>query len=150
MFTLLGSLLGFFTSFLPKVMDYAQDRADKAHELRVMELQIAAQRESHGQRLEEINVEADIREFEALQRSDAPAGVKWIDGLRASVRPVITYAFFALFLFVEAAAYVVLLRDGAGALEAAGRVWDDQTKALFAAVMSFWFGNRAIEKYRAR
>jgi hypothetical protein len=33
MFSLLGSLLGFGTSFLPKVMDYFQDKQDKKHEL---------------------------------------------------------------------------------------------------------------------
>ena len=26
-------------------------------------------------------------------------------------------------------------------------VWDDQTAGLFAAIMSFWFGNRAVSKY---
>ena len=36
MLTLLGSLLGFGSSFLPKVMDFFQDKADKKHELEVM------------------------------------------------------------------------------------------------------------------
>jgi hypothetical protein len=26
-------------------------------------------------------------------------------------------------------------------------IWDDQTAGLFAAIMSFWFGNRAVGKY---
>ena len=33
MLSLLGSVLGFGTSFLPKVMDYFQDKQDKKHEL---------------------------------------------------------------------------------------------------------------------
>ncbi len=131
-------------------MDYFQDQADKKHELAVMEMQIKAQKETHAQRLEEINVEADIREFEALQRSNINVGIPWIDALRGSVRPVITYAFFALFVFVEVAAYVVLIDGGIDALAAFGEVWDNETQALFAAVMSFWFGNRAIHRYRQR
>ncbi|HAI18752.1 MAG TPA: hypothetical protein DCM10_12370, partial [Xanthomarina gelatinilytica] len=60
MLTLLGSVLGFGTSFLPKVMDYFQDRSDKKHELLVLELQMKAQSQGHSERLEEINAEADI------------------------------------------------------------------------------------------
>jgi hypothetical protein len=39
MLSLLGSLLGFGTSFLPKVMDYFQDRQDKAHEIAMLKAQ---------------------------------------------------------------------------------------------------------------
>ena len=59
MLSLLGSLLGFGTSFLPKVMEYFQDRSDKAHELKVMEVQIRQQKELAAQKLEMVNVEAE-------------------------------------------------------------------------------------------
>jgi hypothetical protein len=146
MLSLLGSLLGFGTSFLPKVMDYFQDRSDKKHELAVMEVQIRQQKELASQKLEMVNVEADIREVEALQKSMQPTGVKWVDGLRGSVRPVITYAFFLLFCFVEISAYLALTASGISGLDALNAVWDEDTKALFAAVIAFWFGGRAISR----
>ena len=146
MLSLMGSLLGFGTSFLPKVMDFFQDKQDKKHELAVMEVQIRQQKELASQKLEAINVEADIREIEALQKSIQPSGVKWIDGLRGSVRPVITYSFFILFAFVEVSAYLSLTASGVSGLDAAGAIWDEDTKALFAAVVSFWFGGRAIAR----
>ena len=146
MLSLLGSLLGFGTSFLPKVMDYFQDRSDKAHELQVMEVQIRQQKELASQKLEMVNVEADIREVEALQKSMQPTGVAWVDGLRGSVRPVITYAFFGLFVFVEVSAYLSLTAAGVSGLDAVNAVWDEDTKALFAAVIAFWFGGRAINR----
>jgi hypothetical protein len=148
MLSLLGSLLGFGTSFLPKVMDYFQDRSDKKHELAVMEVQIRQQKELAIQKLEMVNVEADIREVEALQKSMQPTGVKWVDGLRGSVRPVITYAFFMLFVFVEVSAYLSLTAQGVSGLDAVDAVWDEDTKALFAAVIAFWFGGRAINRAR--
>ena len=148
MLSLLGSLLGFGTSFLPKVMDYFQDKQDKAHELQVMEVQIRQQKELASQKLEMVNVEADIREVEALQKSMQPTGVAWVDGLRGSVRPVITYAFFGLFIFVEVSAYLSLTAAGVSGLDAVNAVWDEDTKALFAAVISFWFGGRAIARGR--
>ena len=146
MLSLLGSLMGFGTSFLPKVMDFFQDKQDKKHELAVMEVQIRQQKELASQKLEAINVDADIREIESLHKSMQPTGVKWIDGLRGSVRPVITYAFFGLFIFVEVSAYLSLTAAGVSGLDAVNAVWDEETKALFAAVISFWFGGRAISR----
>ncbi len=127
-------------------MDYFQDRSDKKHELAVMEVQIRQQKELAIQKLEMVNVEADIREIEALQKSMQPTGVKWIDGLRGSVRPVITYSFFGLFIFVEVSAYLSLTASGISGLDAVNAVWDEDTKALFAAVIAFWFGGRAIAR----
>lgn len=75
MLSLLGSLMGFGTSFLPKVMDFFQDKQDKKHELAVMEVQIRQQKELASQKLEAINVEADIREIESLHKSMQPTGL---------------------------------------------------------------------------
>ena len=130
-------------------MDYFQDRSDKKHELMVMEVQIKQQKELAIQKLEMVNVEADIREVEALQKSmQTPTGVKWVDGLRGSVRPVITYCFFLLFCFVEVSAYLALTASGVSGLDALNAVWDEDTKALFAAVIAFWFGGRAVARGR--
>jgi len=148
MISLLGSLLGFGTSFLPKVFEFFQDKSDKKHELAVMEVQIRQQKELATQKLEAVNVDADIREIESLHRSMQPSGVKFIDGLRGSVRPVITYAFFGLFVFVEVSAYLALTAQGVSALDAADATFDQDTRALFAAVISFWFGGRAINRMR--
>ena len=148
MLSLLGSVLGFGTSFLPKAMDFFQDKSDKKHELAVMEVQIRQQKELADQKLEAINVNADIREIESLHKSMQPTGVKFIDGLRGSVRPVITYAFFGLFVFVEVSAYIGLTAQGVSALDAANATFDEDIKALFAAVLSFWFGGRAIQRMK--
>ena len=146
MLSLLGSVLGFGTSFLPKIMDFFQDKQDKKHELAVMEVQIRQQIELATQKLEAVNVEADIREIEALQKSMQPTGNSFIDGYRSSVRPTITYAFFLLFIFVEISAYLSLTSMGTSGLDAVQIIWDQETKALFAAVISFWFGGRAISR----
>ena len=148
MLSLLGSVLGFGTSFLPKVMDFFQDKQDKKHELAIMEVQIRQQKEVAVQQLEMVNVEADIREIEAIQKSVKNTDVKWIDGLRGSVRPVITYCFFGLFIFVELSAYVSLTASEISSLQAVQLVWSDEVMGLFAAVLSFWFGGRAINRSR--
>ena len=148
MLSLLGSLLGFGSSFLPKVMDFFQDKQDKKHELAVMDMQIKQQKEVAVQQLEMVNVEADIREVEAIQKSVQNTGVKWIDGLRGSVRPVITYCFFGLFIFVEVSAYLALTASGITSINAVQLVWSEEVMGLFSAIIAFWFGGRAINRTR--
>jgi len=147
MLSLLGSLLGFGTSFLPKIMEYFQDRQDKAHELQVMDKQMAMQERGHEMRLEEINIDADIRETESLHRHDRKAGVVWVDALRGSVRPVVTYVMVLEFVFIKSAAmYLIFGADGVS-LDTLNMIWDEETRALFAAILSFWFGHRALKSF---
>ena len=42
------------------------------------------------------------------------------------------------------------LEKGTDFAEAINLLWDDETKAIFAAIISFWFGSRAIEKSRKK
>ncbi|MEW8420137.1 MAG: hypothetical protein AB2669_08300 [Candidatus Thiodiazotropha endolucinida] len=149
MLTLLGSLLGFLSSAFPDVLKLWRDRADRKHELAILDRQMEAQRQGHSQRLAEIEVQADIIESKALYaHASQPSGVLWVEALRASVRPVITYAFFILFATVKIAALLQLLEQEVGFTDGLIAIWDAETQALFAAVMSFWFGQRALQKAR--
>jgi len=152
MLTLLGSLLGFVSSAFPDLLKLWQDHQDRRHELAILDRQMEQMKLGHSQRLEEIGFEADIAESQALYKHDSqPSGVKWVDGLRASVRPVITYAFFLLFATVKVSAlYVLVSEEGLTVIQALPQVWDPETQALFAAVMSFWFGQRALAKARGK
>ena len=152
MLTLLGSLLGFATSAIPDIMSLFRERADRKHELAVLDRQMEQMRLGHNQRLEEIEVQGDIAESQALYKHDAAlGGGGWVDGLRASVRPLITYAFFILFAAVKGSGlYLLIAVEGLLIADALPRIWDPETQALFAAVMSFWFGNRTLSKLRER
>ena len=80
-----------------------------------------------------------------LNRSIKSGG--FIDGLRGSVRPVITYAFFLMFVATEIVIVVRVLQMGGDWTQAVELMWTPETSGLFAAVMSFWFGNRAVSKF---
>jgi hypothetical protein len=150
MLTLLGSLLGFITSAFPQLLGLIRDWQDRRHELAILDRQMEMQKLGHTQRLEEIAVTADIAESQALYRHDAqPSGVKWVDGLRSSVRPMITYAFFLLFAAVKGSGlYLLIAVESLVLAEALPRIWDNETAALFAALVSFWFGARSLAKAR--
>jgi hypothetical protein len=103
-------------------------------------------------KLQELDAQADIAETKSLYAHDTALAAKggWVVGLQASVRPVITYLFMAAFLSVKGGMVYSLIFiqsvDWTTALEVS---WDGETQALFAAIMSFWFGNRAMSKARA-
>ena len=144
MLSLLGSLLGFGTSFLPKVMDYFQDKQDKKHELQLMDKQLEQQIQIGNQKLDMVYVEADIRETEALLKSQTAltkSSSQWITDLAASVRPFITYL-----LFVEFMALTLLLAGGYIDNAMYSLIWSDEVVGIWAAVISFWFGSRTFNR----
>ncbi|WP_375639637.1 MULTISPECIES: hypothetical protein [unclassified Bartonella] len=136
-------------AFAAQALDKEQSAIYK-HLSVIRELYTEAQRQGHTQRLEEIQVQADVAESKALYaHASQPSGVKWVEALRASVRPIITYAFFILFATVKTAALFKLLDQGVGITDGLIALWDAETQALFAAVMSFWFDQRALAKFRS-
>ena len=143
MISLLGSLLGFGTSFMPNILGFFEKKQANKQELLMLEAKAKYASELSKLKLQEIDAQADIEEAKGIYKHAEQLAKsnqsKFIGALQASVRPVITYAFFILFAFVKGA-YVLL--------PAILTAWDDETMALFAAVMAFWFGNRAISKWK--
>jgi hypothetical protein len=130
MITLLGSLLGFFGSAFPALLQLFKDSRDKAHELAILKMQMENQRSGAEERLEEIRTVAATVESVSLHNTYY-SGIKWVDALNGTVRPVVAYAFFALYAFVKTKN---------------GFAWTDEDGALFAAVISFYFGQRAMQR----
>ena len=144
MLSLLGSLMGFTTSFLPKIMDYFQDKQDKAHELRLMDKQLENQKVLGAQKLQMTHVEADIRESEALLKHDANLQNKaspWVVNLAASVRPVVTYL-----LFLEIFVLTFAVQFGFIDKEQYQLIWSSEMSAVWAGIVSFWFGSRTMAR----
>jgi len=145
MIALLGSILGIFGSLIPNILKLWQDKSDKKHEIVILNIQIERERLGHIQRLEEISTQADIEETQALYKSMKPVGVKWVDALTASVRPILTYAFFALYAYVK----IPLIMKGAhGDVYSPFYtvIWSEMDVAIFCTVITFWFGNRTFQK----
>ena len=109
MIALLSALLGFVSSALPEGMKLFREGKDRAHEITLLKLQMDYDREklaaaaqennaARAARLQEIEVQAATAEQAALNErlKDNLTGIAWVDALAGSVRPMITYAFFAL------------------------------------------------------
>ena len=148
MITLLGSLLGFGTSFLPEVLNYFKRGQEQKHELQRMKMEIELMAKRSEFKIQELDKEAEIKEAEGLYKHDSVDAGGFINALRGSVRPIITYAFFGLFVAIKVTALISLMTLPEMQLNmAVSMIWDDQTAGLFSAIMAFWFGNRAVSKY---
>ena len=148
MMTIIGSLLGFGTSFLPEVLNYFKRGQEQKYELQRMQMEMELMAKRSELKISELDKEAEIKETEGLYKHDNVDAGGFINALRGSVRPIITYAFFGLFVAIKVTALLSLINQSGVSLNMAlDTIWDDQTAGLFAAIMSFWFGNRAVSKY---
>ena len=146
MMTLLGSLLGFLGSMVPDLLKILRDRADRMHELKILELQLQQQAQGHLHRLEEIHTQADIAESRALYKTYY-SGIRWVDALNGTVRPVLAYAFFLLYFTVKLLQFTLLEPAD---LQALYVLWQVEDQAIFAGIISFYFGQRAMGKVRSQ
>ena len=92
MITLLGAIVGFISAAFPDLLKLFKDSQDRKHELTILRLQMEQQAQGHANRLEEIHVQADIAESRALYKTFY-SGIRWVDALNGTVRPVIAYSF---------------------------------------------------------
>lgn len=149
MIALLGSLLGFGTSFLPQVLGFFQSKQEHKNKLEMMRLQGEMSAQGVQLELQVLDKKAEIEETKALYAYANPSG-GFAASLAGSVRPVITYLFFALFMATKIVIMVKVTEQGGNWKDGVDLMFDDETKALFAAIISFWFGNRAVSKHMGK
>lgn len=171
MLTIFSTFMSFLMGGLPKLLDFFQDKSDKSHELKLAQMQterelqlaaagFAAQAKIEEIKLDEIRtqtasdervslIDAQNGEIKAIYAHDISLNEgtsQWMKNLRASVRPVITYGFFFLLVGIDCVLAYKGLTSGIDFVQLAEQLWDDETQALFAAILSFHFGGRAFGK----
>lgn len=141
--TLLGGTLGFAAAVIPEVLSVAKQHYQSQILKQQRELQLQAQASGTSFQSTDAVVDALL----ARQEIYAPRADEFVTVqlLRATLRPIVTYLFFALFAMIKVVAmYHALLVDQTRAIDLLPILWDGETNALFAAIITFWFGTRAI------
>lgn len=151
MLSLLSPLLGIFGSLLPNIVRIFERRQEINYELQLTKIKLDAAKEQAQIQLSVENVKADVEEGKSVRDHDSSIdGGKFINSLRASIRPVITYTFFFLFVAIKVSAAYVMIQAGASIPEMLKAVWDAETMSLFSTIIAFWFGSRVLEKMDSR
>lgn len=148
MFTALATILGALTTILPALLRLFEMKSEYAHKERLLELQMEAASRGLEFKMDIEDIRADVREGESLRAHDlALDGGKFLNTLRASVRPVVTYVMFIMFVVVKMAAAYVMIQSGVNIPTMLIAIWDGETMAIFGSIVGFWFGSRSIEKW---
>ena len=166
MLSLFSTLGGLLISGLPKLLDYFQDKSDKAHELELARMQTerelqmlaagyAAQAKVEEIRTEQVAINADMEMTKAAYSHDAKVLEKaagWVSTFVGTVRPMVTYL-FVLELFVinvGIGLYVfthpILITNVDDLIKIASEIFSDDEMAMLGGIIGFWFGSRNWKK----
>lgn len=171
MLTLLSTLISFLMSGTPKILEFFQDKSDKKHELELArmqterELQMLEKGYAAQARIEEIKTEqlttqtnaettqavigAQQAEMQALYAHDIAIGQgasQWVIDLRAATRSILTVGFYALLVLLDIGIFYHGVTHNADFNDMANQLWDEDTRIMFAAIITFHFGGRAFGK----
>jgi hypothetical protein len=166
MLSLLSTLGGLLISGLPKMLEFFQNKADQAHELRLAqiqtdrELQLAAQGFAAQARVEEIRtdqvaMQSEAQMTEAALKHDEKVlekASKWVASYVGTVRPTVTYIFvFELVAINAFMAYYLWQHPGLinsidDVIKYADLIFSEDEMAMLGGIIGFWFGSRGWGK----
>lgn len=144
MITLLASIAGFISSIIPEIVKYFKDVNDKKHELAILAKQIEYSQSSANRSLEEIHISRDILEQSSLYAT-YKTEITWVDAVNGLVRPVLAYSFFIMYIFVKYLQYVAISATS-HVIEYIEIIWSIDDQAIFAGIISFYYGQRTFQK----
>jgi hypothetical protein len=173
MLSLFSTLGGLLISGLPKLLEYFQNKADQAHELKLAqvqterELQLAAAGFAAQARVEEIRTEqvamqtqAQMAEAEAemvkgAQDHDKAVLAKastWVASYVGTVRPTVTYIFVLELVAINAfMAWYLWNHPGLitgidDVIRYSDIIFSSDEMAMLGGIIGFWFGSRQWSK----
>jgi len=166
MLSLFSTLGGLLISGLPKLLEYFQNKADQAHELKLAALQnerelamaaqgFAAQLKIEEVRTDQVQMETDARMTEAALEHDAKVLEKastWVANYIGTVRPTVTYIFVAELVAINAfmAIYLWQRPDLITSIDDIIRysdlIFSSDEMAMLGGIVGFWFGSRNWDK----
>lgn len=134
---LLGGGLGAVARLAPEVLKFFDRKNERKHELALGDQSLRVAQITGAQKLEQTQVEAQsgqlVAALEALKAGlvgqGTVTGVKWIDALSSSVRPVVTYGFSFAYLYHK-------MVTG---------TWSPEDTVIFSGILNFWFLGRVFD-----
>jgi len=153
-------MISFLSGSAPKILDYFQDKSDKAHELQLAQLQMqqqlelqklgyVAQKDLEEVKYSEIQEQTASSDLQAALANDTASAVgasTWVINIRALIRPAITFGLFAIFLFVELFGCWYAYYNGVKFDAALPLLWNADTQTIWASIVGFYFGCRHFSK----
>jgi hypothetical protein len=139
MISIIGSLLGFSTSFLPKLLSTFAEQKKFKNEMAMLQVQ-------SKMKVSEANALAKIQQNKSIYEHDQTivqnTSSKFINNLRSSVRPILTYFLFITYIGFKIILIIIAIQEGDETLIAIRDSYGEEDMGLLSIVISFWFGSR--------
>ena len=161
MLSLISSTIGFLASGLPQVLNFFQDKADKAQELKLAQMQterelalaergFLAQQRVEEIRTDQIALQTDAdRQNAALDHDKAimARASNWVVNLNGIVRPLVTFLFIVELIAINLALTYWFMASGSvnsveDMIKASDIIFSEDEMALLSGICAFWFGSR--------
>jgi hypothetical protein len=141
MLTLLASLLGIFGNVLPNIVAIWEKKVDAETQTQLLELQakIALDKDQFDALVAQNQALIGDRE-NARSMDSGSTGYRFLDFLRAAIRPIFAYSFFCLFLFCKILIIYHMMNGGIPGDVAISSALDTETKEFFVSIFAFYFG----------
>lgn len=146
MITLISSIVGILSSFLPSLISIYSKHQDYKYELELAKVSSAAAQKNLDLQKEIARINADNSDELSVRSNDnsAAGDNSFIGILRSSVRPLITYFFFFFFVSVKVIVAYLMIKKNIDPTIIINTIWDENTMIIFSAIVSFWFGTSAM------
>ena len=155
MLELLSLFGGGVLRLFPSVLDFFSKKRDLEHELKLLDRQMDLEKLRWQFKSEEIklvseaNTEAEWAKALPAAQQTVTTGLKWIDAMNASVRPILTYWWcLGLYTAYKFITVLVAIESGAGLLDVAGVLVTDFDRSVIGSIIGFWFLDRALRKLK--
>ena len=164
MLSIFSGLLGIFSSGLPNILSFFQNKSDQKHEqtmaklamdqqLLMAEKGFQAQEKIEEIKLHQVEAETYAQERSALYDHDKKimekASQKTVD-LNARVRPYVAFTFVGLLVFTDVAGLIWAIWTGVDFSVAMPEIFSDQEMAIVSSIIGFYFGSRQWEKFSGK
>lgn len=145
MMAAIAAILGFLSTVAPMAVQFFTVRENNAQAIRLEELRQKGAREQVAGQVDIANTQVDARQADHIYEfASGASGYRFVDALAVFIRPFITLVFFLFFILMETGLFIYGVNSGFDLGQLVKLLWDDNTAAIFAAIMGFWFGNRVI------
>jgi hypothetical protein len=155
MVELFGMIFGGVFRLLPEVLKWMDRKDERKHELFMLDRQMESDRLRTQMEIDKINAQADViigqKEIEAIiaatKAQGMKSGVRWVDGINALMRPIITF-WWVIVLYTGAMSvqFYGLMQHDFSAPAALLTVFGQPEKAIAASIISFWFVDRSLRR----
>lgn len=154
--SLLGSLLGGVLRIAPEFLKFFDRKNERQHELALLsaEMEFAKVRGEIAMRQTEAVM--TVAEMDAIglalkeQGETAKAAGKWVAGISALVRPLVTYWVVGLYTAHKVAAMQMAHEQSGSWQEVFVTSWTAQDMGMLSMILSFWFVGRVWERANKR